>query len=90
MMPSIANVNSYFAKISIKNRMSGLPLHVVSGFIEVTHSWNMTFFLSTQNGSVIINNHSSIVASPFFWFPLKDRGNKDDVMFFSQLLEHLS
>lgn len=45
MMSSIANINTNFAKLCFKYRMSTFSFHIISGFIKITNPWDMSLNL---------------------------------------------
>lgn len=74
MVSTITNINSQFAKLSIKNIKSCLSLHIVSALIKVSNPRNVVFMLFAYDlpilyykGRVVVNVSHTIY--------LKDRGN---------------
>ena len=90
MMSSVTNVTSNFSELGIVNWMSTFTLHVISWFIKVSNSWNVSFFLFTQNISMIININWTVVESFFVLFSFKNRRNNDYVVFSSELFHELN
>ena len=70
MMSTITNVDSYFTKLSLENRMTSLSLHVISWFIKISNPWNMTFFLFAKDISMIIDHYSWIMEGLFILLSL--------------------
>ena len=73
MMPPITNIDGNLAKLSHEDGMSRLPLHIVSGLIEIPNSWDVAFLLLPQDASMIVNNNCGIVDCSFVLFPLENR-----------------
>lgn len=45
MMSAIADVYSYLSKLSFKNWMTSFSFHIVSRFVEITNSWDVSLLL---------------------------------------------
>lgn len=83
MMPSIANIASNSSKLSFINWMSALSFHIIGWLIEVSNSRNMTLLLSSDNISMVVNIHWSVMQSFFIFLSLQNWSNYDNVMLFS-------
>lgn len=70
MMPSIANINTNFSKLSLKYRMTTLPFHIISWFIKISNSRYMSFYLSSKNISMVINDNCRVMESSFIFISL--------------------
>ena len=90
MMSSVTNVTSNSSKLSIINWMSAFTLHVISWFVKVSNSWNVTFFLFSQNITMVINVNWTVVKSFFILFSLKNWWDDDHVMFSGELFHELN
>lgn len=83
MMTSIADIDSNFSKLCFKDWMSCLSLHVITRFIEISDSWNVSFLLFPKNISMIINNNGSIMKSFFILFSFENGRYDDHIVLFS-------
>ncbi len=93
MMSSVTNVTSDSTELSLENWMTTLSFHIISWFVEISNSWNMTFLLFTQNVSMIININWSVVKCLLVLLSFQYWWNNDHVVFpckFSQELNWLS
>ena len=90
MMSSVTNVASNSSKLSVINWMSTFTFHVISWFIKISYSWNVTFFLFSQNISMVINVNWTVMKSLFILFSFKNWWNNDHVMFFGKLFHELN
>jgi hypothetical protein len=89
MMPSVADITSYFTKLSVENRMSTLSFHIIGWFIKVSNSWDVTFLLFTKNITMIIDVNWCVVQGLFVFLSLQNRGYNNYIMLFGQLSQEL-
>lgn len=47
VVPSIAYIYSNFSKLSLENRMTAFSFHIVCRLVKISHSWDVTFDLSS-------------------------------------------
>jgi hypothetical protein len=82
VVPSVAYIASNSSELSLVDWMSTLSFHVISRLVKITNSRNMPFLLSSDNISVIINIHRSIMQSVFILLPLQNRCNNYNIVLF--------
>lgn len=89
-MSSIANIDSYFAELCLKYWVPSFSFKVVGWLIEISNSRDMSFLLLPKDVSMVIDDNCWVLEGVFVFYSFEDGGNDDHVVFFGELLEHLT
>lgn len=88
-MSAVANVDADSGELSLEDGVPRFSLHVIGRFVEVSHAWNVTLFLLSEDVAVVVDDHGGVVQSLFHTLPLEDGGDDDHVVPCRQLPQHL-
>jgi len=89
-MAPVAYVHSQLAELRLENRMTGVPLHVVGGLIEVTHPGNVVLAVLAQVATTVRDDHCRIPNGlAMLHISLQNRVDDNHIVSLGQLCEHL-